>query len=164
MMNKHLPDKAIDLIDEACARVSTLSQKLDANTEYTSLENKIEKMKVQIEKAIERQDYFKAAELKDKEEEMKKKLKTVRSQNSLPKHLRPQVDSIEVGKVLSDKMGIPLDQVTESEVKQLAHLDTDLKDMVLSQDEAVDAVVKAIRRSRLSPVESNKPIASFLFL
>lgn len=163
-MNKHLPDKAIDLIDEACARVSTLSQKLDANTEYTSLENKIEKMKVQIEKAIERQDYFKAAELKDKEEEMKKKLKTVRSQNSLPKHLRPQVDSIEVGKVLSDKMGIPLDQVTESEVKQLAHLDTDLKDMVLSQDEAVDAVVKAIRRSRLSPVESNKPIASFLFL
>jgi len=91
IMNKHLPDKAIDLIDEACARVSTLSQKLESNNEYGDVELQVHKIKEKIESAIEKQDYFKAAEYKDEEEELKKKLKSIRSQNSLPKHLRPDV-------------------------------------------------------------------------
>ena len=164
MMNKQLPDKAIDLIDEAAARVSTVNQKLDNDEAYRALEKKIWKVKDNIESAIERQDYFKAAELKDKEEVLKSKLKTVRSQHNLPKHLRPDVKVIDVGRVLSDKMGLPLEQVTSSEISQLASLDQHLKWMILAQDEAVDAVVNAIKRNRLSPVESSKPIASFLFL
>lgn len=164
IMNKHLPDKAIDLVDEACARVSTLSQKLESNNEYWDVELQINKVKEKIESAIEKQDYFKAAEYKDEEEELKKKLKSIRSQNSLPKHLRPDVWSQNIWEVLSDKMWIPLEQITESEIHQLTHLDADLKDLILAQDEAVDAVVRAIKRSRLSPIESQKPIASFLFL
>jgi len=164
MMNKQLPDKAIDLIDEACARVSTLHQKLDNDDAYITLEKKLTKIKENIEKAIDRQDYFKAAELKDKEEDLKKKLTTVRSQHNLPKHLRPAVETLDVWKVLADKMGLPLDQVTSSEIEQLASLDSTLKWLVLAQDEAVDAVVNAIKRNRLSPVQHNKPIASFMFL
>lgn len=164
IMNKHLPDKAIDLIDEACARVSTLSQKLENNSDYSKLEKKIEKLQERIQTSIEKQDYFKAAELKDKEEEMKKQLSEMRSQHTLPDHLRPKVESIHVWQVLSDKMWLPLEQVTESEVKQLSHLDNDLKELIYSQEEAVNAVVRAIRRSRLSPIEHKKPIASFLFL
>jgi ATP-dependent Clp protease ATP-binding subunit ClpC len=104
MMNKHLPDKAIDLIDEAAARVSTLSQKLDNDDAYVAMEKKISKIKDQIASSIDKQDYFKAAELKDTEEELKKKLTTIRSQHNLPKHLRPHVEKLDVGKVLSDKM------------------------------------------------------------
>ncbi len=164
MMNKHLPDKAIDLIDEACARVSTLSQKLEKNDEYAELEQKVKDIQSEIEACIEKQDYFKAAELKDAEEEYKKELKVIRNKNSLPKHLRASVDVLHVGKVLSDKMWLPLEQVTSNEIEQLAHLDEDLKEYILAQDEAVDAVVKSIRRRRLSPVETKKPIASFVFL
>ena len=164
MMNKYLPDKAIDIIDEACARASTLQSKLDANNAYTQLEKKITTMQKDIEKSIEKQDYFKAAELKEKEEAMKKKLKGMRQQHTLPKHLRPTIHTIHVGEVLADKMGIPVEQVTESEMHRLATLDADLKEKILGQDEAVDAIVKAVRRNRLSAVEQKKPIGSFLFL
>ena len=164
MMNKHLPDKAIDIIDEACARVSTLQSKLSANDSYVQLEKKIQGMQTQIEKAIERQDYFKAAELKDKEEAMKKKLKGMRQQHALPKHLRPIITIDHIGQVLADKMGIPLEQVTSSEIQRLARLDEILKKKILGQDHAVNSIVRAIRRNRLSAIEQQKPIGSFLFL
>lgn len=164
MMNKYLPDKAIDIIDEACARLSTLQSKLDANDEWTKVEDHIKGIQKKIEKAIEKQDYFKAAELKEQEEELKTKLKTLRQQHSLPKHLRPTVEVEQIGQVLADKLGIPVSKITESDIKKLALLDTHLKQHVLGQDEAVDAVVKAIRRNRLSAIAKNKPIGSFLFL
>gem|GEM_PF-2230988 len=91
MMNKQLPDKAIDLIDEACARMSTIHAKLEQNDEYATVEKKIKQIQKQIEKAIEKQDYFKAAELKEQEETMKSKIKTLRQRQTLPKHLRKSI-------------------------------------------------------------------------
>lgn len=164
MMNKHLPDKAIDIIDEACARLSTLETKLKSNNAYVILEKKIHGMQDRIERAIEKQDYFKAAELKESEEKMKSKLKNMKQQHVLPKHLRSTVDVEHVGMVLADKMWIPVEQITESEIHRLATLDVDLKGMILGQDAAVDSIVKAVRRNRLSAVEQKKPIGSFLFL
>jgi ATP-dependent Clp protease ATP-binding subunit ClpC len=73
MLNKHLPDKALDIIDEACAKKSTLSQKLENDDSYQEAMNQIKKIEAKIEIAIEKQDYFKAAELKEQEEELKKK-------------------------------------------------------------------------------------------
>lgn len=164
MMNKHLPDKAIDLIDEACARLSTLQTKLANNDEYMDAEEKIKHLQKSIEKAIAKQDYFKAAELKEQEEQMKQKMKTMRQQQALPKHLRKTVWLHEIGLVLADKLGLPLTQITESEVHKLATLDGDLKAKLLGQDEAIEQIVKAVRRNRLSAVQRNKPIGSFLFL
>lgn len=164
IMNKQLPDKAIDLIDEACARMSTIHAKLEQNDEYASTEKKIKHMQKQIEKAIEKQDYFKAAELKEQEETLKTKIKTLRQRQALPKHLRKSIWSHEIGEVLADKLGIPLTQISESEIQKLAVLDTFLKSKILWQDEAVMQIVKAVRRNRLSAVQRNKPIWSFLFL
>jgi ATP-dependent Clp protease ATP-binding subunit ClpC len=104
MMNKHLPDKAIDLIDEACARMSTLHAKLENNNDYTEIENDIDVIHKKIEQVIKDQDYFKAAELKQEEEVLKKKLTEVRQQNTLPKHLRPTIGEEHVGQVLADKL------------------------------------------------------------
>jgi len=95
-LNKHLPDKAIDLIDEACARKSTLSEKLKNNDDYKKLEKQLEEIQKSMEKAIQEQDYFIAAELKEKEDEIKQNLKTLRAKNNLPKHLRPDVLSDDI--------------------------------------------------------------------
>jgi ATP-dependent Clp protease ATP-binding subunit ClpC len=157
-MNKHLPDKAIDLIDEASARLSTLQQKLKENSAYTKKEKEIAAIKKKIEKAIEKQDYFRAAELKEQEEACKKQLSSMRKQHVLPKDMRPTVTYMDVGRVLSEKMGIPLDQVTASELHKLITLDAHLKEKIRGQDEAVDKIVKALRRNRLSVIDYNKPI------
>lgn len=164
IMNKFLPDKALDIVDEACARVSTLSQKLESNTDYTKLEKEIDDITKKIEEAIAHQDYFKAAELKEIIAEKKDALKDLRQDQLLPKHLRPTVSRIDASRVLADKMWLPLDQVSATEMDQLRNLESELKNIVFAQDEAVESVVHAIKRSRLSPIENKKPIASFVFL
>ncbi len=164
LLNKYLPDKAIDLIDEASARRSTLSDILGKNEEYKKLEEQQKKIQEKIEKAIEEQDYFGAAELKEKEDEIKEKMRQLRTQNVLPPHLRETLKREDIGKVLAEKSGIPEDKITSSEIQKLRDLDKILKSKIFGQDEAVDAVVRAIRRNRLSVVKRDKPIASFLFL
>ena len=103
LLNKYLPDKAIDLIDEASARRSTLNDILGKNEEYKKLEQEQKKLQELIEKAIEEQDYFGAAELKEKEDQIKEKMLKLRSQNVLPPDLRQTVDRADIGKVLAEK-------------------------------------------------------------
>lgn len=164
ILNKHLPDKAIDLIDEASAKTSTLASKLELNEEYQQKEDDIKKIDSKIEKAIEKQDYFSAAELKKQQESLKQELLTVRKTVALPSHLRPTVDMSAIADVLSSKTGIPASMVQESEMEKLKRLKTDLEKEVLGQGDATYAVVSSLMRSRLSAIERNKPIASFLFL
>ena len=164
LMNRYLPDKAIDLLDEACARQSTLTEKLKNDDQYTDIKNELESVQWKIEKAILNQDYFKAAEYKEKEEQLKQRLSELRWKNTLPKHLRKNVEPENIGEVLSYKLWIPAESINASEVKKLKEIDRILKDKVYWQDEAVDAVVKAIRRNRLSVIDRTRPISSFLFL
>ena len=164
IMNKHLPDKAIDLIDEASARKSTLLTKLENSQEYLDTQNKIAEVEKQIEKALSNQDYFKAAEYKQKEIDLKNHIKWLKVSASLPKHLRPTVDISDIWVVLADKLGIPSNIVTESEVDKLKRLDDTLLGHIFWQDEVVQKVVRTIQKSRLSPNIKNKPIWSFLFL
>lgn len=164
MLNKHLPDKALDILDEACARKSTMQVKLEKDNSYKKLEKDIENIEKKIEKSIEWQDYFKAAELKEKEEKMKKEMKTIRSNKNMPQHLRPEINTHDIGVVLSEKTGIPVSVVNQSEIDRLKQLDRDLRKHILGQEEAVEAIVKTITRNRLSMIEKNKPIGSFLFL
>jgi ATP-dependent Clp protease ATP-binding subunit ClpC len=103
MLNKHLPDKALDIIDEACARKSTMEKKLEVDDRYKKVEKKINRIKDQIEKAIENQDYFQAAELKEQEEKAKNEIFKIRSKKNVPTHLRPTIDKEDVGNVLADK-------------------------------------------------------------
>ena len=103
ILNKQLPDKALDIIDEASARKSTMQQKLDNDDTYAKQEKKIEKIQKQIEDAIENQDYFSAAELKSKEDELKKELQKIRSTKNIPMNLRSVITADDIGKVLADK-------------------------------------------------------------
>ena len=96
ILNKQLPDKALDILDEASARKSTMQKKLDNDDEYKKQETKIEKIQKQIEKAIENQDYFAAAELKTEEEELKKNLQKLRSNKNIPTHLRSVIESSDI--------------------------------------------------------------------
>lgn len=164
MMNKFLPDKALDLIDEACARESTMTQKLDNDDEYKTYEETLTKLQKKIEESIEKQDYFGAAELKDKEEQIKADMNKIRTSKNIPTHLRPLIDAKDIGNVLADKTGIPTHIVNEDEVSKLRRLAEGLKTTIIGQDEAVDAVVKTLTRSRLSVITHKKPIGSFLFL
>ncbi len=95
---------------------------------------------------------------------IKEKIRTVRSSKALPIHLRPVVNVEDIGRVLADKTGVPTSVVTESEITKLQRLKEHLGTKLLWQSDALDAVVKTLQRSRLSVVEKNKPIASFLFL
>lgn len=164
ILNKHLPDKAIDIIDEASARKSSMNEKLEKNNDYQKQEEKLLAVQEKIEKAIEKQDYFQAAELKENEEKIKATMKSLRLKNTLPEHLRPTVTFEDIGRVLADKIGVPAHMVTESETDKLKRLEKELSGTVIGQQEAIDAVVKSIKRNRLSVVQKNKPIASFLFL
>lgn len=91
-MNKHFPDKAIDIIDEAAARASTFTTVIEKDEQHQKINKDIQALTTSIQNAIADQDYFLAAELKLKEKELKDKLHTVRSSKALPLHLRPVVD------------------------------------------------------------------------
>lgn len=164
ILNKQLPDKALDILDEASARKSTMQQKLDNDDQYQKQEQKIENIQKQIEDAIENQDYFSAAELKAQEESLKKELQKIRSNKNIPAHLRSTIDAQDIGKVLADKTWIPTNIVNEDEISKLKRLDTELKEQIIGQDDAVNAIVKTLIRSRLSVIRKDKPIGSFLFL
>ncbi len=164
ILNKHLPDKAIDLIDEACARKSVLLSKLQTNEEYGTITDELKIIEKQIEQSVSNQDYFKAAELKQQELVLKTKIKNLKSKSSMPAHLRPTVDVGDIGQVLSDKLGIPTDIISESEIEKLVSLRETFDTHIFWQNEAVEKVIKAIQKSRLSIIPKQKPIASFLFL
>jgi ATP-dependent Clp protease ATP-binding subunit ClpC len=91
-MNKFLPDKAIDILDEACARKSTMVVKLDNDEDNKKLTADLEELDKKIEKAVANQDYFLAAKHKKAQNEIKKEIQEIRNQNLLPNHLRPTVD------------------------------------------------------------------------
>lgn len=117
-----------------------------------------------IEEAIQGQDYFAAAKLKKDKDEIKEKLQHINTSKNLPMHMRPPVQKDHIGQVLASKTGLPVDVVSESEVHKLHRLEDTLREKVIGQNEAVQAIVKTMQRSRLSVIEHNKPIASFLFL
>ncbi len=164
MLNRHLPDKAFDIIDEACARKSTIETKLENDDKYQDKEKAIEKIEKKISKAIENQDYFLAANLKEEEQKLKEEMKTIRSNKNIPLHLRPLINTKDIGNVVSEKVGIPTNVINESEIEKLKNLDELLKSHILGQYDAVESVVKVITRNRLSIIEKEKPIGSFLFL
>ena len=164
ILTKYLPDKAIDLIDEACARKAIVKLDAEGDKQYKNINEELAIIDIQIEKSVVDQDYFAAAELKKQQNELKVKLQELKWSSNTPHHLRPIVTSSDINNVIAEKIGIPTHMISESEVDKLRKLNTDLTMSLYGQDEAIQLVTKAIRRSRLSIVQKNKPIASFLFL
>ena len=161
--DRFLPDKAIDLIDEAASRA-----KLKTYTEPDSLKKileQIEEVEKDKEEAVHMQKFEKAASLRDKQKELKEKYEKEQKKwkNKNNKELI-NITEENIAEVISSWTGIPANKITEDENARLKNLEKTLHKRVIGQNEAVEAVAKAIRRSRVGLKDPNRPIGSFLFL
>lgn len=161
--DRFLPDKAIDLIDEASSRVRLKNY---TPPEYVrELENKLKEICAQKHNAIEKQDFEKAAALRDKEKETTTllRMKTQQWKDSAKQEIKT-VTAENVADVVSAWTGVPVSQLTEEESQKLLKLEEFLHKRIVGQEEAVSAVSKAIRRGRSEFKNPKRPIGSFLFL
>lgn len=160
--DRYLPDKAIDLIDEAASRV-----RLKENTppaEIKDIESEIESIDKEKEEAVRCQDFENAAKIRDKQSYLKNKLKEVRDGWNKSSKNADIVDSEVIADVVGLWTGIPVSRIVEEEADKLLNLEQKLHDRVIGQDQAVESISRAIRRSRAGLKDPNRPIGSFLFL
>ena len=161
--DRFLPDKAIDLVDEASSKIRLSS--LEEPDSLKEMEEKIEKMNQEKEAAVKVQKFEKAAKIRDEVNKLKEELEAERNKwkNKKTKAI-PKLTEEDIAKVIASWTGIPVAKITQDENKKLKNLDKELHKRVIGQNEAVDAVAKAIRRSRVGLKNPNRPIGSFLFL
>ena len=161
--DRFLPDKAIDLVDEASSKIRLSS--LEEPDSLKEMEEKIEKMNQEKEAAVKVQKFEKAAKIRDEVNKLKEELEAERNKwKSKKTKAIPKLTEEDIAKVIASWTGIPAAKITQDENKKLKNLDKELHKRVIGQNEAVDAVAKAIRRSRVGLKNPNRPIGSFLFL
>ncbi|PKM49784.1 MAG: ATP-dependent Clp protease ATP-binding subunit ClpC [Firmicutes bacterium HGW-Firmicutes-7] len=161
--DRFLPDKAIDVIDEACSKVR-LSTYV-APPDIKEMESSLELLEEEKVEAIKAEAYEKAGELKRKQNEIKVQLDSAKMEWQAKNSMADQiVDEEEVAGIISGWTSIPIRKLTEEEGERLKNLEVVLHEKVVGQDEAVVAVSKAIRRGRVGLKDPNRPIGSFLFL
>ncbi|HXD85021.1 MAG TPA: ATP-dependent Clp protease ATP-binding subunit [Urbifossiella sp.] len=157
-----LPDKAIDVIDEAGARV-----RLKAMTrppDLKELDEQIEKLNQEKESAVMEQDFEKAAHLRDQAEKLRKRKEaTTKEWREKAKETDGVVDEEVIAEVVSKMTGVPLKKVGEDETRRLLNMEAELHGTVISQDEAIKAIAKAVRKSRSGMKDPKRPIGSFIF-
>ncbi len=161
--DRYLPDKAIDVMDEAGsrARIGTMTRP----PEVKSLEADIEDIKAKKEKAIRNQDFEGAAAMRDKEKQAKEKLDSVlREWRTTREEKRVKVDEEEMLQVVSKWTGIPLQRMEQGEMQRLLQVETEMSKVVVGQREAVSALCKALRRSRADLKDPRRPIGTFALL
>lgn len=161
--DRFLPDKAIDAMDEAGARVHITNINVPQN--ILDIEEKIEKVKEDKTKAIKAQKYEEAAKFRDLERNMQDELDAAkRKWESETEMHRESVDADNVAEVVAMMTGVPARRIQQDESRRLVNMNQELQEHVIGQDEAVEKVVKAIRRNRAGLKDPNKPIGSFIFL
>lgn len=161
--DRYLPDKAIDLIDEAASRVRLSA--FTAPPDLKAMEDKIKAIGEEKQSAVNNQDFERAATLRDEEKELKEKYEAEKS-SWQEKNARTtgEVGTAEIAEIVSSWTGIPVVQLTQEESQRLLHLEEELHKRIVGQHEAVAAVSKAIRRSRVGLKDPKRPIGSFIFL
>lgn len=161
--DRHLPDKAIDALDEVGSRVHITN--IHVPKEITDIEGQIEGLKSQKAEVIRSQQYEKAAELRDAERKLQEQLETAKTKwEEDSKNNRVTVTEENVAEVVSMMSGIPVTKVSESELGKLVKMAETIRGKVIGQDDAVEKVVRAIQRNRAGLKDPNKPIGSFFFL
>ena len=160
--DRFLPDKAIDVVDEAASKVRM--KVFSAAPDVKALEDRLNTVKKEKEAAVTSQDFEKAAELRDEEQSL---LKEIGDKKSIAKEKSDQkliVTEEDIAAVVAQWTGIPVAKIAEEESATLLHLEEELHKRVVGQDEAVTAVAKAVRRARTGLKDPKRPIGSFLFL
>lgn len=159
---RFLPDKAIDVLDEAGARVRLNSIKVPKDLQ--DMEQELTESIQKKEEAVSNQNFTEAAELRAREEELQKLIDERKRQLQSEDSETPTVDENDIRDVISKMTGIPVSRLAGEEAQRLLHLGDEIKQRVIGQDAAVDAIVKSIRRTRAGIRSSKRPMGSFLFL
>lgn len=161
--DRYLPDKAIDLLDEACSRVRL--RNFTSPESIKLLEDELTVLSVQKEEAIIKEEYEKAGKIKEQENTLKEKIANARVEWEAKYTKTSQVVSEEeIAEVVSSWINIPVKKLAEEETQRLKNLENILHERVIGQNEAVEAVAKAVRRGRVGLKDPRRPIGSFLFL
>lgn len=160
---RYLPDKAIDLIDEAASRVRI--KNFTAPPDLKKLEEQLASLEKEKSEAISLQDFERAAQIRDKENEAKKELEDQkRNWSGKAQSTDTVVGEEEVAAIVSSWTGIPVTKMAEAESQRLLNLENILHERVIGQEEAVHAVARAIKRARVGLKDPNRPVGSFIFL
>lgn len=162
IQDRSLPDKAIDLIDEASSRAKVKNNY--ESGEVKALREKLKKIEAEKEDAVNQEDFEKASKLRDKATNLKDEIQRLKSIPNTSEQSDAVITEQDVAEVVSKWTNIPLTKLTEGEAEKLINLEKTLKLRVKGQDEAVEKVAKAIRRSRIGIRDPRRPIGSFLFL
>lgn len=161
--DRFLPDKAIDLVDEAASVVRLNAYTLPQNLK--DMEDEIKRLDAEMQDAVTNQEFESAATLRDKENELKKLLDEEKSKwKNSSSHEAKAVTSEEIAQVVSSWTGVPVVQLTKEESERLLNMEDILHKRIVGQDKAVSAISKAIRRGRVGLKNPNRPIGSFIFL
>lgn len=161
--DRFMPDKAIDIIDEAAAKVRI--QNLTTPPDLKDIEYKIDKIEKEKEESIRLQNFEKAARLRDKEKELKEKLNNMKNEWTVHNSAQALiVDKERIASVVSAWTKIPIEKITEKESERLLNLENILHKRVVGQNEAVKSISRAVRRARVGIKDPNRPIGSFIFL
>ncbi|AFZ48403.1 ATPase AAA-2 domain protein [Cyanobacterium stanieri PCC 7202] len=161
--DRYLPDKAIDLIDEAGSRVRLLNSQLPA--EAKELDKELRQVLKEKDEAVRSQDFDKAGELRDREMEIKTEIRGLADQKKQNPDVsdNPVVNEEEIAQIVASWTGVPVQKLTESESEKLLHMEDTLHQRIIGQEDAVKAISRAIRRARVGLKNPNRPIASFIF-
>ena len=161
--DRFLPDKAIDLVDEAASRVRLRT--FTAPESLQELENRIKELEGDKAAAVNSQDFERAADLRDRQKELSEELERARDQWAAENERSSSVvDAGAIADIVAMWTGVPVSQLTEEESQRLLRLEETLHKRVVGQEEAVSAIARAIRRGRVGLKDKNRPIGSFLFL
>ncbi|WP_028595097.1 ATP-dependent protease ATP-binding subunit ClpC [Paenibacillus assamensis] len=161
--DRFLPDKAIDLIDEASSKVRLNSYTVPPNLK--ELEQRLEDIRKEKDAAVQSQEFEKAAALRDTEQKMREELETVRNQwKEKQGRLDSEVTPEDIAHIVASWTGIPVLKLKEEETERLLNMESILHERVIGQDEAVKAVSRAIRRARAGLKDPKRPMGSFIFL
>ncbi len=161
--DRFLPDKAIDLIDEAASRVRIKT--MTAPPHFKDVEEKLQKLRQEKEASIQAQEFEKAADFRDQERVLLEEMRDLEETWKVPKSSNPiQVTEEEVAHIVSTWTGIPVMRLTEEETAKLLKMEDEIHKRVIGQDEAVKAISRAIRRTRSGLKDPRRPAGSFIFL
>ncbi|MEH2011092.1 ATP-dependent Clp protease ATP-binding subunit [Nostoc sp.] len=162
--DRYLPDKAIDLVDEAGSRVRLINSQLPPAAK--ELDKELRQILKEKDDAVRSQDFDKAGELRDREMEIKAEIRAIaqsKTNATGTEGEEPVVTEEDIAHIVASWTGVPVNKLTESESEKLLHMEDTLHQRLIGQDEAVRAVSRAIRRARVGLKNPNRPIASFVF-
>lgn len=161
--DRNLPDKAIDVLDEACSKVSLKGYKVPDN--LAALEDTVKELAAQKEESIRRGDFTEASLIQKEQEQAEEKLESVKKRfQKKAASARPEVTEDDIAEVVSAWTKVPVQKLAESDTDRLRKLESVLHKRVIGQEEAVSAVARAVRRGRVGLKDPKRPIGSFLFL